>query len=63
MKPITNMTYQEIVNAILKAKGIQVCRDATGMGWIAVDKNDTRIAGTNASRKLTIFSALTQEKK
>ena len=61
MKPITKMTYQELVSAILKAKEIEVCRDGTGMGWIAVDKNGTRIAGTNANRKITIFSALTNE--
>ena len=40
MKAISDMTYAEIIEAVLKAKGIRVSKDATGYGYIQFDQDE-----------------------
>jgi hypothetical protein len=58
VKPIMEMTIEEVVDAVFKRYGIRVAPDSTGMGFIATHSHgETRIV-VDGNRSMAYWSAL-----
>lgn len=58
MTTISNMTYKGIIMLVLDEAGVDITLDGTGMAFIAVDKEGTKIAGDSDNLRVIIYDVL-----